>query len=59
MENIVSKNKGYMIVTDKVFSNDEGLRQAIWAWLFRIRERNTKFRTISKKLFKTRKVLRG
>ena len=59
MENIVPKNKGYMIVTDKVFPNDEGLGQAIRTWLLCIRERNAEFRTISKKLFKTRKILRS
>ena len=36
VENIVAQHHGHGVVSDKLLADDEGLRQAVGAWLHRI-----------------------
>jgi hypothetical protein len=56
VEDVVTKDKTNVIVTDKLLANDEGLRQTFGPWLLCVAEVYAKRRTVAQQTLELRQV---
>ena len=59
VEDVVAQHQRAVVAADKLFAEDEGLRQAVRAWLHFVLQVQAPLAAVAQQLLKARRILRG